>query len=55
VDRELREIPTQSQALDLSIESVSDNELRRRAAEGDQRAAAELARRGSMLVGAEAA
>lgn len=39
-----------SNVIDLTVGSVSDTELRRRAANGDQAAIAELARRGSMLV-----
>lgn len=36
--------------VDLTIGAASDTDLRRRAAEGDQAAIAELARRGAMLV-----
>jgi hypothetical protein len=35
---------------DLTVQAAADDELRRRAAEGDERAPAELARRGSMLL-----
>jgi hypothetical protein len=39
-----------SSVVDLTVGAVSDTELRRRAANGDQAALVELARRGSMLV-----
>lgn len=41
-------------ALDLTVGAVSVDELRRRAAEGDQHAIAEMARRSGTLTGAAA-